>query len=820
MKLHPKILLFFTPLIVTPLLLLAWTAYSQVRDTTKERTYSQVETVLDQIALEIGGELRTTLANARLFANAPLVERYMLTASAEDRYAVMQPVLIQLFNSYQRAFPDYYELRILLPDGAEDTRVTHHPLPNATDDERDTGYFRAISASNEDPSGTFLRNPDSGEFSLLVWKRLEFRDPGQDPIVSKPALRGYLVITRAMAAIRTNLAQQQSRLGAMFLVDQSGHNFLRDSSSSNATDLPGDIVPTLLNGEGRPQIAGQYRNELTHFFARQVHPSLYLVAAVPEKLLLASTHGVTSAAALITLVAVLVTTLLITIGLRYLVLTPIKTLTRAVHEMGRGNLAAAVLVRGRDEISTLAESFQQMARNVQRSGDQVRYLAYHDSLTGLPNRHMFQEYLSDALIDAQRDRQRLALLFLDLDNFKQINDTLGHHAGDELLRQLSERFSQCLRALTRATSGGVKVPTDLVARLGGDEFVILLPAIEDMREVQSVAQRVLDTVAEPFVVDSHRFHVSTSIGIAVYPTDGVTAQELAKHADMAMYHAKRHGKNNFQLFAEQLPRNAYARFLLENRLRNAIVQEEFVLYYQPQVELATGRICGVEALLRWPQPDFGLMLPEEFIPLAEETGLIVPLGRWVLTEACKQTRRWRASGIGKVRTSVNISNIQLTRDDIGELLEAAVAAGGIAHDDLCIELTETSMFAASERGAEVLARVKSSGVGVALDDFGTGYSSLSVLRRFPLTSLKIDRSFVRDIHRHSYDAAIVSATIALAHSLDLIVIAEGIESQSQLDWLREKGCDWVQGFLLGEAMPAAALTERLRDDAAQAAGWR
>lgn len=820
MKLQPKILLFFTPLIVTPLLLLAWIAYVQVRDTTREKTYSQVETVLDQFALEIGGEMRTTIANARLFASAPLVERYVVTESVADRYAMMQPVLMQLFRSYQRAFPDYYELRILLPDGAEDTRVTSEPLPNVADNERDTDYFRMMSADAEEPSATFLRNPDNNAFSLLAWKRLELRDPSQDPIASKPSLRGYLVITRAMTSIRDNLAQQQSKLGGIYIVDQNGRDFVRDSRSGGAADLPQDVVPRLLTGGGRQQLIGDYGGERTHFFARQVHPSLYVVAIVPEGQLLASTHGVTSAAAFITLAAALITTLLITVGLRYLVLTPIKTLTSAVHEMGRGNLAAAVLVRGRDEISTLAASFKHMARSVQRSSEQVHYLAYHDSLTGLPNRHMFKEYLNDALVDARTSHQQLALLFLDLDNFKQINDTLGHDAGDELLRQLSARFAECLRTKVRTPHGALRAPTDLVARLGGDEFVILLPAIDDLDEVQGVARHVLETVARPFAVGAHQFHVSTSIGIAVYPADGRTAEELAKHADMAMYHAKRQGKNNFQLYAEQLPKAAYARFLLESRLRNAIDREEFVLYYQPQIELATGRICGVEALVRWHQPEVGLTLPEEFIPLAEETGLIVPLGRWVLMEACRQTKRWRDGGIRHVRTSVNISNIQLAREDIGELLETALATVGIRHDDLCIELTETTMFSGSERGAEVLARIRNSGVGIALDDFGTGYSSLSVLRRFPLTSLKIDRGFVRDIHSDSENAAIVAATIALAHSLNLIVIAEGLENESQVQWLREKGCDWVQGFLFAEAMPAERLTAQLQENATLAAARR
>lgn len=820
MKLQPKILFFLTPLIVIPLLLLAWIAYTQVRTTTEEKTFSQVETVLDQLTHEIRDELITTQANARLFANAVLVERYMLTESTADRYAMLQPALMRLFASYQRAFPDYYELRILLPDGTEDTRVTSGPLPNVSEYEGDTSYFRALNSAPEDIYSAFLRNPDTQEFSLFVSKRLAFRDPSESPIASSPIRRGYLVITRAMTEIKRQFLQPRANLGVTLLVDSQGRDVLLESAADANVTMPGAVVAALLTGEDKSRVDGEYKNEQTHFIARKVHTGLYAVAAVPENILRASTHGVTSAALLITSVAVLLTMVLVTGGLRYIVLRPIDTLTRAVHEMGRGNLNAAVLVRGRDEMGALAESFKQMASNLRRSGDQVRYLAFHDSLTGLPNRHMFKEYLSDCLVDAKLTQKRLALLYLDVDNFKQVNDTLGHHAGDELLRQLSERFTRCLRDNECSISSRPKCPSDLVARLGGDEFVIVLPCITDMIEIDSVARRVLDAAVTPFSLGSHQFHVSASVGIAVYPNDGLTAEELTKHADMAMYHAKREGKNNYQLFAEQLPKTAYARFLLEKRLRQAIDREEFVLYYQPQVELASGRIRGVEALLRWQQPDSGLVLPEDFIPLAEETGLILPLGRWVLVEACRQTKRWRMAGIENVRISVNISTVQLAREDMSALLDASLRASGIEHGDLCIELTETSMLAAPDRGAEMLARIKASGVGVALDDFGTGYSSLSYLRRFPLTSLKIDRSFVRDIHRNSDSAAIVAATIAMAHGLNLTVVAEGVENQAQLAWLRAHNCDWVQGYLFGEAVLAAELTNPLRDKAAVAAGWR
>lgn len=429
----------------------------------------------------------------------------------------------------------------------------------------------------------------------------------------------------------------------------------------------------------------------------------------------------------------------------------------------------------------------------------VRQLAYYDCLTGLPNRVLFLDRLSQALKMAQRHQCRIALLFLDLDNFKRINDTLGHQFGDEVLKMTGERLRRCVRAYDTVTH---PAPQGAAARLGGDEFTVLLSEIDSVEAPATVAQRILETMAEPMQLGGQEVFVTPTIGITLFPEDGADVDTLLKNADLAMYFAKRAGRNSFQYYQASMNESALKRLTLENSLRQALARGEFSLHYQPQVDLLTDTISGVEALLRWHHEELGNVSPVDFIPIAEENGLIVAIGEWVLRTACRQAKTWRERGVPLPRIAVNVSVKQFVQRNFPALVAQVLAETGLEPNVLEIEITESLLMRDADGAMATLNQIKALGVQLAIDDFGTGYSSLSRLKLFPIDRLKIDRSFVRAVDTDFNDQAITSAVIAMASSMNMKVIAEGVETEDQLAFLRSKRCDEIQGYFLSRPLPA------------------
>jgi diguanylate cyclase (GGDEF)-like protein len=421
--------------------------------------------------------------------------------------------------------------------------------------------------------------------------------------------------------------------------------------------------------------------------------------------------------------------------------------------------------------------------------ERLHHLAHHDALTGVPNRLLFVDHLQQALERSQWHERVVAVLFLDADRFKLVNDTMGHEAGDRLLKEASARLLACVR------SG------DTVARFGGDEFAILLNDLASPNDIVPIAGKLLAALRPPFIVDGHEFFITGSIGISIYPNDGQDTAALLKNADIAMYRAKEQGGNIFQFYQADMNAHALKRFELETSLRYALERQEFVLHYQPQFDLKGGGISGLEALIRWQRPGSGLVPPMEFIPLLEETGLIVQVGEWALRAACMQHHAWRAAGLPPLRVAVNISARQFNGNNLMKTIRRIMQDSGMASEFLEIEITESVLMKNAELAIDELQEMSAMGVRLAIDDFGTGYSSLSRLKRFPIDVLKIDQTFVRGIISDPNDAAIVSAIITMAHALGIKVVAEGVETREQLEFLNARDCDFVQGYYFSRPLP-------------------
>ncbi len=455
---------------------------------------------------------------------------------------------------------------------------------------------------------------------------------------------------------------------------------------------------------------------------------------------------------------------------------PIEDSAAPIHDLN-GQIAGAVIVF--HDISAAQAMRMKMA-----------HLAHHDFLTNLPNRLLLNDRITQAIALAKRRGTHLAVLFLDLDNFKHINDSLGHETGDKLLQSVALRLSACVRG------------SDTISRLGGDEFVVLVTEDKYAEDAALTADKIIAALAAPHAIDKRELHVTTSIGISVYPTDGENTETLIKNADTAMYHAKEKGRDNYQFFRHEMNVRAVERHVVESHLRHALERQEFVLHYQPKVNLATGAITGAEALLRWMHPEWGMVLPERFVPVAEDCGLIVPIGRWVLREACAQARRWEDAGLKPASIAVNISALEFRRGDFVEGVRAILHETGLAPCCLQLEITESVLMHNAETSTAILQQLKDMGVQLAVDDFGTGYSSLSYLHLFPIDVLKIDGSFVHDIDSVNGNGIIVSAVIAMGTSLKQRVIAEGVEKQGQLAFLKAQHCEEGQGYFFSRPLVA------------------
>jgi diguanylate cyclase (GGDEF)-like protein len=812
LRLQGKLLLLLIPLVATALVAIGSAAYVQLRANLEDNHRHQIEILVDQITRQVQAKIRTAEANASLFASGYLLQEYALTDDEHERYRLLHRPLMRAFAGYQNAYPDYYELRFVLPDGYEAARRVVGTLPNQSDIEYDTALLEALAQARDRAHSQVAINPDNGELALYVGRAIRLRDSSVDPVVAEPLLRGYLIVTVRFSQLQRLLA---SRLlgseGRLFVSDDNGRLLLGDGAAADSgseAEHHHYVFSTADRQTLRDQLMRSNRVTLAwldgaaYVHGRELSPGLYLYGALPNTVVASATARLRDTVVVVTLLTIAAFTVVLFAALRRLVLHPLRRLESLAHRIGHGHLDVTAPSSGKDEVASLARSFTRMAENLAASNAQVRFLAEHDSLTGLPNRHLFQDYLEKALAHAQRQRENLVMLFLDVDEFKNVNDTLGHQAGDILLREFAERLLGVVRAqdmVARRQS----TPREMVARLGGDEFTILLPGVKEPTDAATVAQRIFQCLEAPFSIDQQQFFVGASIGVTVFPHDGETAADLIKHADLAMYHAKRSGKNNYQFFAPAMNETALRRMQMETRLRRALDNREFALFLQPIVDLAHGGIVSAEALIRWHDTETGQMvMPDEFIPVAESSGLILPIGEWVLEEACRISLRLQDRGLPALRIGVNASALQIENGQLVSRIEQVLRDTGLQPQRLELELTETVIMSAARSVQGDLERLRAMGVSLALDDFGVGYSSLSYLRHFAIDKLKIDRRFVHGCVDDESQRSIVEAIIALAHALGYRVVGEGIEDTRERNFLAARGCDLGQGFLFYRPMPA------------------
>lgn len=512
-----------------------------------------------------------------------------------------------------------------------------------------------------------------------------------------------------------------------------------------------------------------------------------------------------------TMVAILTAACLVVaylfLGLYRSVIQSVHALNHASSKLAEGDLTVRVELKSQDELLTvgkaynhMAEAFESIWSERKAHEEQLKYRAYHDQLTGLPNRMNFQEQLHEHIKHAGRIEQMLAVLFIDLDRFKIVNDTLGHKVGDHLLQIVAKRLSD-----------EQHLANCQLFRMGGDEFTAIITCINSKEEAISIAERMLTVLDQPIMIDSHEMKASASIGISVYPSDGQTLQELLVNADMSMYVAKKRGSNGYQLYHPRLNEQAQQKQVMELQLRMALERNEFSLYYQPRIQLINGHFTTVEALIRWNHPELGLVSPGIFIPLAEETGLIKPIGEWVLRTACQQSKQWCLQGISDVKMAVNISGIQFQSEHFIQEIFEILAESDFDPNQLEFELTESVVMVNVPQAISKMKQLREHGIRISIDDFGTGFSSLSYLKNFPVDILKIDRSFVKDIPFAPKDTAITKTIIALARRLGLEVVAEGVETEDQMAFLRSRNCNEAQGYLLSKPLPALEMTTLLKN---------
>ncbi|WP_295440689.1 EAL domain-containing protein [uncultured Thiodictyon sp.] len=808
MRLQLKLALVLVPLVAGPVLALGWLSYDALREDLQEAAEHGLDGTLEAVTAGLNELVQTARTNSALFAAAGPVERFARSADEQERATLLQAPLLRLFYQYRDAYPQFQEIRFLRPDGTREVRVAAPGLPDRQPSGGSDPGFATVSA---DPQPVSLRLVPNDGGALLVYRRIALPDSFLTRPDDSLRTRGYLALRVCLDPIYARLRARSLRFPGHLILALPDGDVLFDSSDTwNGRRLPTELLSQpILSNPGNSADADPQTWEPGHwlFKVRLIPPGIIALAALPQHTLADRLNRLGLTTLTLTALGLLLLSTVLGTTLWRLVLRPLALLRDAAGRIGAGALRTPIPIDSRDEIGALAAAVRAMGKGLAGHREEIERLAFHDPLTGLPNRRLISELLSERITANAGDGRRLAVLFVDLDNFKQINDGLGHATGDTLLLSLAGRLAGIAAHATAEVH---------IGRFGGDEFLIVADRLSGPEQAADLAQRILTATAEPFDLGNTQYIVTASIGIALHPQDAADAADLIRCADLAMYGAKARGRNALHFFSADLDSRVAARLQLENQLRLALVRHELTLHYQPIIHLESGHLAGFEALLRWHSETLGAVPPEQFVPLAEETGLICEIGHWVLGEACRQLADWRRAGYTLVPVAVNVSGAQIQRECLAGRVRSLLAEHQLSPADLQIEVTESVLMEQTLHDTGRLLALRAMGLSIHIDDFGTGYSSLAYLQRLAVDCIKIDQGFIARLLTLDRDSTLVTAMIGLAHALHLEVIAEGIESQAQLDALRALGCDLGQGYLF--ARPAtAAVAGRLLDAAAHAA---
>ena len=805
MHLRVKLALALVPLVVVPVFALGWLTWESLRDKLHGEAARGMEVALLMADQRLTDLVADADADAALLAAAPETLALLTTSvrqgvgnapgeSTEDLPAA-RAALLRLFEQYRAAYPDYLAIRLLGPDGtvlAGTVSIGYRATADADE---------AAPPSHVPPERT--RQIDAEAGLLRVRQRVVVPEHG--------AVHGVLALRVSLAPFYARLADPSVQFGGGLLLLLPDGRVLY--ASNGARQLPPGLTPAALaalDASRAPQRT-DWAGEPSLLMTRSLPEGITAVAVQPLQGLSRPLNQLALQTLAISFFSGLVLVAVLFVWLRRLVLRPLAVLRNAARAIGAGRTLPPLPVRGDDELGLLASDLTEMAERLGQYNEQIEQLAFYDQLTGLPNRNLIRDLLAQRMAMPRRADEVLALLFVDLDNFKQINDNLGHAVGDQLL----ETFANRLQGLLDAEGLGHSA---FLARFGGDELLVAADALAGPAAAEALALRILTVAAEPFELGQGRYVVTASIGVALHPQDAQDPDGLVRCADLAMYRAKSEGRNLLRFFTAEMNTRSSERLHLEHRLRHALVEGRLALQYQPIVALDTGALVACEALLRWHDDELGQVSPARFIPVAEESGLIQDIGRWVLRSVCAQIADWRAAGLTPVPVSVNISAAHVQREPLAGPVADLLARFALEPLDLQVEITESVLIDLTDANSVRVNALSNLGLAIHIDDFGTGYSSINYLRRFAIDCIKIDRSFVANLCNRDEDRALATAMIAMAKALGLKIVAEGIEDPAQLAALRELACDFGQGYLFARPMDPDVMAGYLREPSLIAPG--
>jgi len=815
MRLKAKITALLIPMLLVQFIAVLIPASIIYQNYFKEQVQSHIDDTIKQLDNAYNTNIENLSSDSLIFSQSHSLERYLRIEDQSVRFRLMHQNLLFEFNDYQRIHPNYFEISLIAPDGYEEVSILNSGVINKFDEEQDSSYFKSALLSTKKYDVFIDINPDDQNWAMIAVRKIYLK-ARTDHINQGNRLTGLLVIKSNLSFLTRQFASSNlSNKGHLVLYHNDGRIIWQSKHASKISEqhlqlLRGaQSVQPILAGYPVELKAGTDNDaQLLIQGQKQLQYGLNLSVAWPETDLLELIKKMSLASVLLSLLLMTLSLVVLYSLLNKLLIRPISQLSQTAKSMGSNKLPSFGFNASKDELGDLYITLKRMDARLIEQKQSLHKIAYQDSLTKLPNRRRFLDYLDAHFEQSDADISNTALLFIDLDDFKQVNDSYGHLAGDQLLESVANRFRKALRIDDMVdTSSHYLSKQDLqLARLGGDEFIVSLRNMDGAESIGPIVQRIQGCMNEPFKLNDHESFITVSIGIALCNKNSCSSVELLKNADAAMYKAKQKGKNTFHYFDPSISEDLRHIIDIKNQLHKAIDNQDFNLHYQPQICPIDGSLVGIEALVRWNIPDQGWIRPDIFIPIAEKSGLIVPLGRMIMLEACRQNRQWQLEGLPIVPVSINVSNVQLAREDMLKTVQCCLDETGMTPEMMTFEVTESSIMQ-GERSIEQLIKIQNLGIRISLDDFGTGYSSLSALRGLPIDELKIDKSFISGLDNIKENGAIVGAIIAMAKQLNLDIVAEGVENDLELQFLVENNVDIIQGYYYSKPLSAQALKE-------------